>query len=167
MDGPSTKSGSGSGVGSFFKGCDFYLFIYFLFVGLFVCFSFFVCLFVCLFVFGFGYWPYNRSCVWKWYYHWPISIIMTSYRQTSYSGPSFISWSINPYWIIHISTPALTTPLLSHWPIRIGHFWRLNAPWPMRGQDLPHLRTLLCKSAPHCSTQKAPKGYLIYYLNVT
>ena len=95
------------------------------------------------------------------YYHWLFSKIMrSSYCQPSYRRPLLSPWSINPFCPIHISTPALTTPLFSHWPIRMGHFWRLNTPWPMRGQDLPHLYILLCKSAPHCYTQIAPKGYL-------
>ena len=94
------------------------------------------------------------------YYHWLISmmIITSSYRQTSYSRPLLSHRSINSYCLIHVSTPALATPLLSHWPIRMGHFCRLNAPWPMRGQDLSHLHIMqICPTLPHTkSTERLP-----------
>ena len=92
----------------------------------------------------------------------------SSYRQTSYSRPLSSHWSINPYCLIHISAPALTTPLLSHWPIRMGHFWRLNAPWPMRGQDLLYLHIMqICPTLPHTkSTDRLPHILLTCNVNL-
>ena len=43
-------------------------------------------------------------------------------------APLLSHWWIYPFCLIHISTPALTTLLSSHWPIRMGHFLKTQRP---------------------------------------